>query len=115
MKADIPDTAIKWLDHGERGTSSEAIFSHLTGIPLGRGMWPPADAGDLRRCRVLLAQVPEFAARLSEMAALSTPWARLVERWDEVCAVMDEESRTGHYHPRTYELIQLITYGRRVR
>jgi hypothetical protein len=32
--ANIPDTAIAWLRHGERGTSSEAIFAHLTGVPI---------------------------------------------------------------------------------
>lgn len=112
MKIDIPDTAIAWLRHGERGISSEAIFAHLTGVPVGNmGMSPPYDASDLRRCRLLLAAVPEFAARIDEMAQVSPQWARLVERWDEVCALMDAEAGTGTTR-KTYALIQSLLYGK---
>lgn len=89
MIVDIPNTAIVWLAHGERGISSEAIFSYLTGIPLQCRLRPPYDAGDLRRCRRLLAAVPEFAARLGEMRNVSPEWSRLVDRWDELCVLAD--------------------------
>lgn len=117
MKADIPDSAIEWLRRGERGVSSEAIFSHLTGVPIGaRWMHPPSDPDDLRRCRLLLAQVPEFAARIGEMAGVSDQWARLVARWDELCALMDEEAPGMRgAAPRTFDLMQYLVYGTRRR
>ena len=104
MIIDIPDTAIAWLRNGERGSSSEVIFEHLTGIPIRGWGWkfPPADPSDLERCRRLLDAVPEFSARLPEMAQVSPQWAALVVNWDELCALMDEEAPSGQC-PRTYE------------
>lgn len=96
MIVDIPDTALAWLEHGERGVSSEAIFSHLTGVPLCSRLSPPYDTGDLRRCRRLLAAVPEFAARLGEMRNVSPQWNALVERWDELCALADSEPAAAY-------------------
>ncbi len=86
----FPAGAIDWLRNGERGVSSEAIFQHMTGVPVGAwSLWPPADTSDMRRCRLLLAAVPEFRERLHEMAELPR-WKTLVDRWDEICALMDD-------------------------
>lgn len=95
MIFDIPDAAVEWLKTGERGVSTEAIFAHMTGFPLSD--WPvhatgPSDPPDLRRCRLLLEAVPEFAARFAEMAALNERWAWLVPNWDRLCALMDTEA-----------------------
>jgi hypothetical protein len=49
------------------------------------------DPDDLRRCRLLLEQVPELTPRLGEMATVSRVWEVLVARWDEICATMDGE------------------------
>ena len=111
----LPPAAVRWLANGERGMSSEAIAERMTGVPVGRPPWPdyprhPRDPDDLRRCRLLLEVVPEWEARLGEMADVSPEWAGLVERWAEVCALMDEEvpdwrtTRTGRA-PRTYRLM----------
>lgn len=111
LRTGLPAGAAEWLLQGERGISSETIFSHLTGIPLTRHgqMWPPADAHDLARCRRLLDQVPKFRAALPRMAELGDRWAALIARWDEVCALMDEEApdwrRGNGTAPRTNDLL----------
>ena len=103
---DLPEDAANWLATGERGLSSEAIFSKMTGINLDRngteaphvGRSHPCDPADLRRCRLLLEAVPAFAARLEEMSEVSRPWTRLVAVWEVLCAGMDREIpdwRTG--------------------
>lgn len=111
MIFDIPVNAVLWLLNGERGISSEAIFSHLTGLPLSNTSWskrPPVDPADLGRCRALLAVVPEFAARLGEMASLPG-WDRLVPEWDRLCALMDEElADGGDRAPKTYGAMQAL-------
>ncbi len=85
----LPPGAADWLKTGERGLSSEAIFSHLTGIPIsGPYLSTPADPCDFRRCQKLFAAVPDFAARLGEMAAVSPAWALLVAHWTEIAALM---------------------------
>ncbi len=111
----LPDGAGAWLSHGERGLSSEAIFSHLTGLAINgqrRGGSTPHDPDDLRRCRLLIEQVPAFRSDLHRMAEVSKRWGALVERWDELCALMDSESpnwRTGYGPaPKTFELMRRI-------
>jgi hypothetical protein len=110
----ISEAANNWLSTGERGISSEAIFSHLTGVNVvgGWGKCPPSDPSDLVRCRKLLDAVPEFRARLNEMAAVSDTWAALVNEWDSLCDLMDAEApewRDGRGScPRTYERMKAL-------
>lgn len=92
------DAAIQWLASGERGSSSNAIFARLTGFATEErgyrdGSPVPRDPADLRRCRLLLEQVPalepEFRKR---MARASLNWKALVASWDELCKTMDQET-----------------------
>ena len=55
-------------------------------------MSAPADPADLAGCRKLLDAVPEFKARLNEMASASERWGRLITEWDSLCALMDKEA-----------------------
>lgn len=109
----LPAGAADWLRTGERGISSEAIFSHLTGIPVcGGRLQPPADPDDLCRCRLLLEAVPAFRTDLHRMAEVSEEWAALVDRWDELCATMDREApewRDGRGSaPETYAIMRAL-------
>lgn len=114
--------AVRWLACGQRGLSSESIFQHLTGIPTLKDHWQsefprtPSDPDDMRRCRLLLEQVPELEPLFRRrMASASKQWAALVQRWDEICAVMDEESpewRAGKGRAsKTYDLMRVILRG----
>ncbi len=94
---EVPQAAITWVAHGEHGLSSLAIFRRMTGVvpyPIGAGNGSahPHDTWDLRRCRLLLEQVPEWHARLAEMREVSLEWDRLVEAWDAMCKTMDTEA-----------------------
>jgi len=117
---DLEPDALSWLVRGERGLSSDAIFSHLTDTPVSKpheASAYPRDPDDLRRCRLLLEAVPSLQGQMSRMAALSPIWARLVDQWDALCAQMDAESpdwREGRgASPQTYDQMQaLITAGR---
>jgi hypothetical protein len=108
----VSDAAAKWLASGHRGVSSNAIFSHLTGIDAtgSSGFDTPYEPADFRRCRLLLEQAPELAPRIQEMKSVSPAWACLVDQWDTICATMDEECpewRTERgVAQRTYQLIK---------
>lgn len=56
---------VRWLAIGQRGRSSDAIVNHLTGALGGEDAEDrfafPHDPDDLRRCRLLLEQVPSLA------------------------------------------------------
>lgn len=108
----LSEQAVAWLASGKRGTSSNTIFAHLSGID-ALGGWHeshPHDPGDLGRCRLLLDQVPEFKARLGEMRKVSPVWNRLVDSWQRLCDLMDQEApdwREGRGScPKTYELMK---------
>lgn len=119
MIFEIPAAAIEWLRSGERGTSSEAIFARMTGVPVGSPSFrssPPGDPADLRRCRLLLECVPEWAGRLEEMTSVGPGWKRIVAYWNELCALMDAEAPTWRdasnpgRAPKTYALMSAVLY-----
>ena len=113
MNTLIPENLNNWLANGNRGISSEAITSHLTGINF-RGPWGlghPYDPSDFGRCMELLEAVPEFRPRLKEMAEVSPVWAELVENWDELEKLYKEEFPTGKA-PKLYDRMQEIINGK---
>jgi hypothetical protein len=92
----ISEQAIAWLASGERGTSANTIFTHLSGID-AVGKWGgshPHDPDDFRRCRLLMNQVPDFHARIGELRKISPVWDRLVSNWADLCYQMDREFPT---------------------
>ncbi|KHJ74672.1 hypothetical protein [Rhodococcus sp. Chr-9] len=83
-----------WLASGERGISSEAIVSHLTGHQVGRpwaGADHPWDPDDFYRCEMLLRAYPLARLAFPAMKSRSEVWARLVDAWDELVALGEEE------------------------
>jgi hypothetical protein len=107
----VSDEAFNWLVSGERGSSSEHLFSVVMGVSLpGKGF--PADPADFSRCRKLCEQVPEVAGQLQLMKATSAQWMRLIDQWDSLCSLMDSESpqwREGiGSAPKTYKAIQAL-------
>lgn len=73
---------VLWLAGDDTGSSSKAIWCHMTGINL-RETSTPADDSDFGRCFRLLALFPEWRPRIAEMRVVSGPWARLaVAEWD---------------------------------
>lgn len=83
-----------WLASGERGLSSEAIVSNLTGQHVGRywhGGDHPYDPSDFRRCELLLREVPIARLMFHRMAEVSPVWKALVEAWSEIVALMESE------------------------
>lgn len=82
-----------WLMTGERGISSNAIVTHLTGIYVsGAHYWDyPHDPSDFRRCELLLRAVPEARRHLPSLASKGLVWEKLVGAWDELVALGESE------------------------
>ena len=77
--------ALRWALGDKVGSSSKSIARHMMGMDHDSfGAAYPADGGDLGRCLALLDAVPEWRARLPEMARHSPAWAALVGSWDEL-------------------------------
>ncbi|MBE0509043.1 MAG: hypothetical protein IBX50_20385 [Marinospirillum sp.] len=96
MRQAKPDTykrLAEWFISGDVGASSRAIAATLTGSDSTYPLYHPADSSDFGRCHKLLKVVPEFRARITEMAGLSEQWAALVRRWDDLEAAYEEDPR----------------------
>jgi len=108
------DPLIVWLLNGEKGLSSKAMVAHIMGM--GGTADHPYDPDDLRRCRLLVEQVPVIGALLPRMATCSPVWARIIAHWDELCSLMDSEApdwRKGRgLAPKTYALLQKLREGK---
>ncbi|MEL3893148.1 hypothetical protein [Pseudomonas aeruginosa] len=76
------------------------------------GFCTPSDPSDLGRCLRLLELVPEWKARISEMAIHGREWAALVSHWEELHQLMDDEVgidwSKGNSALRTYERMKAI-------
>lgn len=90
----LSDEMVRWLASGERGVSSNTIFTHLTAVN-AMGRWPhmshPLDPDDLTRCVKLLEMCPELRIAFPQMVDLSPQWAALVSCWDELVSILDRE------------------------
>lgn len=108
-----------WQQFGERGCSSKAMASYLSGGSIPPGFNDPADPDDFRRCELLLRAVPTMREELPRMAAVSKRWAGLVEKWDEIARTLESEipevfasyPPPGTRAPRTAALMRSIGYG----
>ena len=115
----LSDNAILWLATGRRGLSSNTLFTFVTGFDAegDHGHNYPHDPDDLSRCRKLLEQCPELVSCLPRVAAAGAEWAALVPRWEELCALMDDEApewRLGRGRgPKTYALMKEFINGAR--
>lgn len=85
-----------WLEHGERGVSSETIFQTIDGrIILEHEKCHPLDPDDFRRCYLLLKTIPEWKDKLYMMEKVSPVWSELVDNWDRLSEILEEQIRTG--------------------
>lgn len=98
--------AMAWLQNGDTGISSETIWSVMMGRrPKGQHWYPdtPSDPSDFGRCYRLLTVMPSWRERLPEVAAKYPEWKPLVEAWDELTALYEEEIKnTSGMAPKLY-------------
>lgn len=89
-----------WAENGEHGLSSKTIFNRLCTtigvrrLPMGSwGETTPSDPDDFKRCYKLLQAVPQWKAKLHLMKEVSPVWARLVDNWDKLTEMYEQNVR----------------------
>ena len=90
----------RWLRGDSAGLSAKTIVVCLTGLDL-LGRWdrfPPVDGHDFKNCLSLLKAVPSLRPLLPQMAGESTVWARLVQHWSTLEALVEAGKMTEAYH-----------------
>lgn len=96
-----------WLLGDDTGISSKTMAAIALGSDQGYMSWhvdAPHDPSDFARCYRLVQAVPEIRAAFPRIAERVPPFAGILERWDELCAVFDREAPTG----RCVELYAMI-------
>lgn len=103
-----------WLAHGAKGISSSTMFKYLDGRDITGG-WEshPSDPDDFGRCYKLLQAVPQWKTQLHEMSAVSPVWARLVDNWDKLTEMYEQNVREdwkNHKKIGMFEFMQSLIY-----
>jgi hypothetical protein len=87
-----------WLVSDEVGMSSKFLAFKLSGSPLALSEYEhPYDPDDFQRCRKMLDAVPELKDKLNIMANESKVWAGLVQDWDLICQLIDDDKCSDAY------------------
>ena len=107
----------KWLASRDTGASSKAIVLWLS-AGVAESDWgasTPSDPADLARCLRLLERIPEWKARMPEMANAGGLWPTFARRWDEITASFLSEVggsvpayRSEWSTPKTYALMKTV-------
>ncbi len=92
----VDDKMKWWIDNGEHGTSSKTMYSVMSGqaITSERNFSHPCDPDDFRRCYLLLKAIPEFKKALWRMKIVSETWVNLVDNWDKLTEMLEEQMTT---------------------
>jgi hypothetical protein len=88
-------TPEQWIVEGEVGTSSKTIWAVMMGVVKGRRQcdWhydTPKDPDDFKRCWNLIVAIPEWRARLHEVAQVFPKWQPFIREWDKLEAMLVE-------------------------
>jgi hypothetical protein len=99
-----------WLKNSQRGLSSEAVFKvMMASEPQNiKGLSHPHDPSDFNRCYQLLQVIPEWKAKLHLLKPVSPQWSNLVDNWDKLTLMLEEQIETDKPNGM-YELIQQLT------
>lgn len=80
---------VKWLANGDRGSSSNAVFTHMTGVCAVKDQvdktFAPMDPDDMSRCLKLIdIGGKTWRDNIPSLAKLSPQWETIVARWDKL-------------------------------
>jgi hypothetical protein len=101
-----------WAENGEQGMSSKTMFNHLSkSLNLRRlkNDYPctPSDPDDFKRCYKLLQAVPQWKARLNELKTISPVWEKLVDNWDKLTSMYEQNVKEDW---KNYEQIGMYQF-----
>jgi hypothetical protein len=95
---------IAWASSGDTGISSMTIWSVMMGRK-PEDKWGgnyPHDPDDFGRCYRLLKVMPSWRSRLREVSVRFPAWNGLIDSWDELTALYEEELPSG-LCPKLYQ------------
>ena len=103
----------RWLAGGDTGISSRTIWHVMMRQDWDDQTWGPDvphDPSDFGRCVRLLEEFPAWRARMGEVCAAYPKWSGLVEAWDDLEGLYNEELPTGRA-PKLWARMQALADG----
>ena len=102
--------ALSWILSNKTGIPSKTIWYVMMNVTApaaedGFHFDVPYDRADFSHCYNLLVKVPEWRARLQEVADVFPAWQPFVDNWNELSSLYEEEKEC-HTAPKLYNLIQ---------
>lgn len=97
MSDDIQRRAVEWMARGDKGSSSEAIWTVMMGARPKSRFCYPSDTDDFGRCHRLLSCIPEWRERITEMRDVGPQWAALASAWPELTALYEAQKHDELY------------------
>lgn len=91
LRQGYPAAFAQWLHRGERGASSDALASWVTGIPSACTRAFPRDAFDFRRCLTVVETLDAWSDTdvLGRVKVMSQTWAAIVDQWSDLKAALE--------------------------
>ncbi len=106
----VPKNLAEWLCGRDTGVSSKTIVAAMTGAQTDRASIP-LDPSDFGRCYRLLKIMPEWRGQMRMVSRRFKEWESLVNAWDQLEKLWEEESPTGNC-PKLYALMQKLESGK---
>lgn len=107
----VQQKAMWWISNGETGMSSKTMWNCLMGNK-NFEINVPWDPDDFSRCYKLLQAVPEWKSELHKLKSLSPVWERLIDNWDKLTWMYEENKRTewkNYKQIGMYDFMQTLT------
>lgn len=104
----VQKKAMFWMANGERGQSSETMWNCL----MNNDIFPinhPYDGDDFSRCYKLLQFVPEWRNELHKLKPLSKQWSNLVDNWDKLTEMYEENKRTNWQNTKEVGMYEFMS------
>ncbi len=101
--------AYQWILGRDTGISSKTIWAVMMGVitePIRCNAQYdiPWDCHDFGRCYRLLDAIPEWKARLQEVAVLVPKWAPLIREWARLEELLLDPSASKKFHSLLHAL-----------
>lgn len=97
-----------WIENGQKGTSSKTMLFICYGKRLTSELSHPLDPSDFMRCHKLVQTVPEIKHRFYLLKEHSPVWSNLVDNWDELTELLNEQLTGANKNNGMYELMQKL-------
>lgn len=105
--SDLAMKVIQWQANGRVGVSSATMASIALGLKrniYGSGFDAPSDPSDLKRCMLLVEEIPEIKDFFPVIADKCKQFAPIINEWDSLISLLKKEMNSGTGKaPETYK------------